>query len=255
MKGFASIAAPLHKVVGQCSDSSKGKKGGRQSRSTSITAVWSPECDEAFRNLKESLCTAPVLGLANYALPFILEVDASNQDVGAVLSQDQDGKRKVISYASRGLRKTERNMQNYSSKKLELLALKWAMTEKFREYLLGSTVTVYTDNNPLTYINTKAKHPAIEQRWVSDMASFNFTIKYKPGIRNGNADGLSRMGLDYKNLVRVKVKLPMCSPSHMSWIQRHWLFQTFPQMILMKSVTFLLNRLVVPQYHWSCAGT
>ena len=194
VKGFASIAAPLHKVVGQCSDSSKCKKGGRRSRSTSITAVWSPECDEAFRNLKESLCTAPILGLANYALPFILEVDASNQGLGAVLSQDQDGKRKVISYASRGLRKTERNMQNYSSKKLELLALKWAMTEKFRDYLLGSTVTVYTDNNPLTYINTKAKLPAIEQRWVSDMASFNFTIKYKPGIRNGNADGLCRMG-------------------------------------------------------------
>ena len=68
------------------------------------------------------------------------------------------------------------------------------MTEKFRNYLLGSTVTVYTENNPLTYINTKAKLPAIQQRWVSDMASFNFTIKYKTGIRNANANGLSRMG-------------------------------------------------------------
>ena len=194
VKGFASKAAALHNVVGECSDSSKGKKGGRRSYSTSITAVWSPECDEAFRNLKESLCTAPVLGLANYALPFILEVDASSQGLGAVLSQDQDGKRKVILYASRGLRKTERNIQNHSSKKLVLLALKLAMTEKFRDCLLGSTVTVYTDNNPLTYINTKAKLPAIEQRLVSDMASFNCTIKYKPGIRNDNADGLSRMG-------------------------------------------------------------
>ena len=141
--------------------------------------------------------------------PSSLEVDASNQCLGAVLSQDQDGKRKVILYASRGLRKTEWNMQNYSSKKLELLAPKWAMTEKFRDYLLGSTVPVYTDNNPLTYINTKAKLPAIEQRWVSDMASFNFTIKYNPAFTMAMLMGFLGWGLDYTNVVRVKVKSPM----------------------------------------------
>ncbi len=200
VKGFAAIAAPLHKVVGECSSSAKvgesvkGQKSGRKARSPPITSAWTEECQKAFDQLKEALTTAPILGYADSRLPFILEVDASFHGLGAVLSQDQAGKKRVVAYASRGLRPTERNMQNYSSKKLELLALKWAMAEKFRDYLLGSTVVVYTDNNPLTYIQTKAKLPAIEQRWVADLAPFNFQIKYKPGIKNGNADGLSRMG-------------------------------------------------------------
>ena len=82
-------------------------------------------------------------------------------------------------------------MENYSSKKLELLVLKWAVTEKFRDYLLGSTFTVYTDNNPLTYIMTQKKLPAVEQRWVN--ASFNFSLQYRSGKENVNADILSRL--------------------------------------------------------------
>lgn len=69
------------------------------------------------------------------SLPFILEVGASYQGLGAVLSQEQSGKIRPIAYASRGLRPTERNMNIYSSMKLEFLAVKWAMTEKFRDYL------------------------------------------------------------------------------------------------------------------------
>ena len=65
------------------------------------------------------------------------------------LSQDQSKGRVVIAYASRSLRPTEKNMDNYSSMKLELFALKWAVTEKFRDYLLGNKFKVYTDNNPL----------------------------------------------------------------------------------------------------------
>lgn len=86
-------------------------------------------------------------------------------------------------------------MENYSSMKLELLAVKWAVTEKFREYLLGNTFTIYTDNNPLSHLQT-AKLGALEQRWASQLASFNFTIRYRPGRKNGNADALSRQYLD-----------------------------------------------------------
>uniref|UniRef100_A0A8C2FIK4 Gypsy retrotransposon integrase-like protein 1 n=1 Tax=Cyprinus carpio TaxID=7962 RepID=A0A8C2FIK4_CYPCA len=82
-------------------------------------------------------------------------------------------------------------MENYSSMKLELLALKWAMAEKFKDYLLGHQCTVYTDNNPLSYLNS-AKLGATEQRWVSQLAIFDFEIKYRPGRVNGNADSLSR---------------------------------------------------------------
>lgn len=88
----------------------------------------------------------------------------------------QDGKTRAIAYASRRLRGSEKNMENYSSRKLELLALKWAVSEKFREYLLGSKFVVFTDNNPLTYIQTKCKLKAIEQRWAAELANFDFSI-------------------------------------------------------------------------------
>ena len=76
--------------------------------------------------------------------------------------------------------------------KLELLALKWSVSEKFREYLLGNKFTVYTDNNPLSYLQT-AKLGAVEQRWASQLALFDFEIKYRPGTANKNADALSRL--------------------------------------------------------------
>ena len=83
-------------------------------------------------------------------------------------------------------------MQNYSSMKQELLALKWAVTEKFREYLPGSEFVVFIDNNPLTYLQSKSKLKAIEQHWAAELASFNFTIEHQAGKHNANADALSR---------------------------------------------------------------
>ena len=94
--------------------------------------------------------TSPILGYPDFSKPFILETDASYQGLEAVLSQDQPEGRIVISYASRALRPTEKNMDNYSTMKLELLVLKWAITEKFKEYLIGSKFIAYTDNNPLS---------------------------------------------------------------------------------------------------------
>ncbi|XP_051799571.1 uncharacterized protein LOC127535823 [Acanthochromis polyacanthus] len=128
----------------------------------------------------------------DFCYPFVLEVDASHEGLGAVLSQEQGGKLRPIAFASRSLKPTERNMNNYSSMKLELVALKWAVTEKFREYLLGNKCTVYTDNNPLSHLAT-AKLGATEQRWASELASFDLTLKYRPGSQNSNADALSRL--------------------------------------------------------------
>ena len=124
-------------------------------------------------------------------MEFILETDTSYDGLGAVLSQKQEGTRVVIAYASRSPLGAERNCENYSSKKLELLAVKWAVCEKFREYLQGSSFVILTDNNPLTCLMSKSKLPATEQRWASALAGFNFRIKYRPGKHNGNADGLS----------------------------------------------------------------
>lgn len=79
--------------------------------------------------------------------------------------------------------------------KLECLALKWAVCDKFREYLLGNNFVVYTDNNPLCHLQT-SKLGALEQRWLSQLASFNFVIKYRPGRVNQNADALSRQAMN-----------------------------------------------------------
>ena len=77
---------------------------------------------------------------------------------------------------------------------LEFLALKWAICEKFHEYLYGSTpFEVYTDNNPLTYVLTTAKLDACGQRWVAKLANYNFTIQYRSGQSNVEADALSRI--------------------------------------------------------------
>ena len=122
-----------------------------------------------------------------------METDASELGLGAVLSQTQDGKTRIIAYASRGLHKSEKNKSNYSSKKLELLALKWAVCDKFRDYLLGGEFILYTDNNPLTYLMRSSKLPAVEQRWAAALAPFNFEIKYRSAKHTANADALSRL--------------------------------------------------------------
>ena len=186
---FAQLARPLHELV------TKLYEGGRHGklRGKSVECDWNNECQNAFESLKQTLTSPPVLAYPVYTQPFIVEVDASNEGLGAVLSQEQDGKVRPIAYASRSLRGAERNMENYSSRKLELLALKWAVTEKFREYLTSSTFTVLTDNNPLTYLQSKCKLKAVEQRWVSELANFTFTIKYRAGKHNANADALSRI--------------------------------------------------------------
>ncbi|KAL7834629.1 hypothetical protein SRHO_G00288760 [Serrasalmus rhombeus] len=187
VEGFAKLAAPLHHLVGKLN----GPRRKGKTPPVSLAESWNDECECAFQSLKEKLTSAPVLAYADFNKPFVLEVDASHGGLGAVLSQEQEGKVRPIAFASRGLRPTERNMENYSSMKLELLAVKWAVTEKFREYLLGHQFTIFTDNNPLSHLQT-AKLGAVEQRWASQLASFNFTIKYRPGKHNQNADALSR---------------------------------------------------------------
>ncbi|KAL0198417.1 hypothetical protein M9458_006957, partial [Cirrhinus mrigala] len=186
VEGFAKLAAPLHKLVAEFVGSRHKKSAG-----PSFASAWTEHCQNSFDTLKEKLTTSPILAYADFSLPFILEVDASHRGLGAVLSQEQEGKVRPIAFASRSLRPTERNPVNYSSMKLEFLALKWAMTEKFREYLLGHRCVVFTDNNPLSHLES-AKLGATEQRWAAQLAVFDFEIRYRPGKSNSNADALSR---------------------------------------------------------------
>ena len=109
--------------------------------------------------------------------------------MGAVLYQKQDNDTEcVIAYACRTLSKSKRN---YDTHKLEFLALKWSITERFYEYLYGGHFEVYTDNNPLTYILTTAKLDATGQRWVASLANYNFKIFCKSRKLNVQEDVLS----------------------------------------------------------------
>ena len=144
------------------------------------------------------LLTPQVMAYPDFEKPFVLHVDASLDGLGAILYQQQsDGKLSVIAYASRTLSEAEKK---YHSGKLEFLALKWALSERFRDYLFyAPNCTIYSDNNPLQYLMTSAKLDATRMRWVSDLAGFRFVIHYKPGNRNQDADGLSRMPLNVDN--------------------------------------------------------
>lgn len=193
VKGFSQIAAPLHSLLTKQNRKKRGKKPLSDTFfNTSLSSRWTDECTQAFQKLKACLTSSPVLGYPDFRLPFVVETDASFSGLGAVLSQDQSQGRVVIAFASRSLRPQERNMDNYSSMKLELLALKWAVTEKFRDYLLGGCFVVYTDNNPLSYLQT-AKLGATEMRWVAQLAQFNFKVIFRSGKSNVNADALSRI--------------------------------------------------------------
>ncbi|CAJ0940530.1 unnamed protein product [Ranitomeya imitator] len=182
IKGFTKLAAPLQDaLVGQT----------KKPSNRNPPFQWNDEREDSFEQLKKALTGEEVLAYPDYHQPFILYTDASNVGLGAVLSQKQEGREKVIAFASRKLRPTERNPENYSSFKLELLAVVWAVTERFKHYLAAAEF-VYTDNNPLTHLDT-AKLGALEQRWIARLSNYNFKIKYRAGRKNGNADALSRM--------------------------------------------------------------
>ena len=108
------------------------------------------EAREAINILKRKVQSVLVLLIADFDKPFLLEMDASKEGLGAVLSQKQsDGCYHPVTFGSHSLTPSE---NNYHSSKLEFLTLKWSVTEHFKEYLTYLPYVVQTDNNPLTYI-------------------------------------------------------------------------------------------------------
>ena len=179
---FSKVAKPLNKLV--------QNQEGTPSQKKKFNVHWGPEQQEAFETLQRLCTESPILAYADFKAPFILHTDASGDGLGAVLHQVQEGKQRVIAYASHSLTKSERN---YPVHKLEFLALKWAITDKFHRYLYGSQFQVYTDNNPLTYVLTMAKLDATGHRWVAALSNYTFSIIYKPGKGHKDTDALSHI--------------------------------------------------------------
>ena len=141
MKGFTLIAQLLNEHLA-------GEGASRKSE----WVLLSKDALEAFQVLKQACMSSPILAFANYMKDFLLKTDTSKEGLGAVLSQKQaDWHYHLVAYGSPALTAHEKN---YHSTKLEFLALKWAVMEHFKEYLVYQPFLVKTDNNPLTYIMT-----------------------------------------------------------------------------------------------------
>lgn len=183
VKDFSKITKPLTDLLPPTTTKRNAKpKHTKQWK-------WEQEQEDTFNLLKDILTSPPILAYPEFQNPFELHTDASGKGLGAILYQTQNNEKKVIAYASRSLSKAEKN---YSAFKLEFLALKWAVTEKFSDYLLNNQFTVYTDNNPLTHILTSAKLDATGQRWASALGQYNFNIIYRAALNNCDADSMSR---------------------------------------------------------------
>ena len=185
IKDYAKIARPLNDfLVGHYTS-----KKNRNKRSKPAPFVWTKRQQRSFDKLK-NLIKSPVRAYADYSKHFKIHTDASTTGLGAVLYQNQDRMEGVVAYASRSLKPSEKN---YLAHKLEFLALKLAITEKFQDYLYGATFSIVTDNNLLTYDFTTAKLDATCQRWLAELPNYSCTIIYTSGRQNLDADGLSRI--------------------------------------------------------------
>ena len=172
IQNFASIARPLHRLT----------ERGRPFK-------WTVECDTAFAKLKVCLRSSPILTFPDLSRPFILDTDACQSGIGAVLSQEQeDGKERVIAYASRALSKAERR---YSVTRQELLA---AVTfiHQFRQFLLGRHFVLRTDHGSLQWLHSIKEPEGQMARWLEKLQEYDFEIQHRKGSRHLNADALSR---------------------------------------------------------------
>ena len=180
IKGWACIAQPLIEYL--------TKEGAsRNLEQVSLTK----EAMKAFEVLKWVHMMAPVLVFTDYTKQFLLETDVSKDRLGDLLLQKQaDGWYHLMAYGSRSLTPHEKN---YHSTKCEFLALKWAVTEHFKEYLPYQSLVVRMDNNLLMYIMSKPNLDAMGHWWASALTQFNFELEYQKGHDNMVADILSQI--------------------------------------------------------------
>ena len=211
LKDFSKRVKPLYDLLADKEDkevkAKKIVKGGQkkkgQKHNSKEAIAWTASHQTILEQIIDQLQSPVIMAYPDFQLPFFITCDASNTGLGAVLYQTQNGVDKVISYASRTLSDAEKNYHLHSGK-LEFLALKWAITERFSDYLhYGPAFDVYTDNNPLTYVLTSAKLNAVGMRWVNELADYQFNIHYRRGCENVDADYLSRRSLDVTELKRL----------------------------------------------------
>ena len=195
IRNFISVAAPLTSLL----------KGSPR------RLWWNDPADLAFRKFKSVFTSASVLKHPDSDLPFVVEVDASESGVGAILSQRHGKPAKLHPYAffSRKLTSAERN---YDVGNRELLAIKLAF-EEWRHWLEGTRhpFLVQTDHRNLEYIQSAKRLNPRQARWSLFFTRFHFTLTYRPGSKNVKADDLSRL---HDSSSSQNTPEPILSPQH-----------------------------------------
>jgi len=175
---FNEIVLPLENLI---------ERKGSKPLKTMI--IWNKEAEDSFEKLKQALCSTPVLAFPQTKGKFILDCDASDVGIGAVLSQVQEGGEKVIAYASNKLSQSERN---YCATRRELLSVVHYL-RKFRHYLLGTKFVIRTDHQSLVWLLNWTS-PSSKQyfAWIEELLEYDFTIQHRKGSNHVNADVMSR---------------------------------------------------------------
>ena len=173
VKGFSDIARPLNRLTG-----------------LSVKFEWGETEQRAFEGLKRALCTAPVLALPDGTLPFVINSDASDEAVGAVLQQDRGKGLQPVAYFSATLTETQKR---YPTHEQEMLAIVEAL-QHWRHWVVGGKVKVRSDHHSLQDFFTQRTLSKRQARWMEALADYDLEIKYVKGKSNGAADALSRKG-------------------------------------------------------------
>src|ERR1043165_1249582 len=193
---FATVAKPLHALT---------RKGQ--------PFKWSEDCERAFNELKRLLTIAPILALPNDNDQYVLDTDASGDAIGAVLSQVQEGKEKVICYGSRLCSTAERN---YDVTKRELLAIVFFL-KFYRQYLLGRNFVLRTDHAALQWLRRTPVPIGQQARWLSIVEEFQLQIHHRGGLVHGNADAMSRRPYSIDAITSVPAAASLDSTLPSEW--------------------------------------
>lgn len=178
VKDYSTITAPVNALL----------KGRRKSQKV----TWSEEADNAFRQIKQALVSAPILSAPDFSKPFFIQCDASNVGLGAILTQKDDDKELVVAFASRSLTDIERK---YTVTEKECLAVLFGV-EKFRPFVDGIHFTVMTDHSSLLWLSNLKNPTGRLARWAMRLSQYDMEIVHRKGALNVIPDALSRAPIE-----------------------------------------------------------